>query len=120
MRGSCLTIINLLLIATFRQLRAVKLSWFTIGTVLVSDWCISDFTDGGFRSSIVRQSLMGTTPTAVCCGTDSMLCCMIVGVKVLGSKFHCPYWPSPAGHSSGTKPPSVERDKTHKGNYHFD
>ena len=46
--------------------------------------------------------------------TDSMLCCMIVGEKVLRSKFHCSYWPSPAGQSRGTKPPSVER-KIHTG-----
>ena len=31
------------------------LSWATIGTAVVSVCCISDFTNGGFRSLFVRQ-----------------------------------------------------------------
>ena len=54
-------------------------------TVVVSDWCIKNLAHGWWISkALLVLSEEETDPSAVRCGNDRLLCCLIVGIHASG------------------------------------
>ena len=54
-------------------------------TVVVSDWCIKNLAHGWWVSkTLLVLSEEETDPSAIRCGNDRLLCCLIVGIHASG------------------------------------
>ena len=89
----CLTIVTLILIATFQlhtaglhhAIESDLLSWAICTTIVVSDWCITNLKLGGFRSkALLALWEEEPDPSAVRCGTGRLSCCLSVGIHDSG------------------------------------